>query len=455
MVLSMEVDFLFINPWIYDFAAYDFWLKPFGLLSLAGKLRHLGYSIFFLDLLDPFSPHLPKKPRRDKFGLGHFYKEEVPKPVFFEDVPRKFFRYGLPFPAFRRIISTIKFKAVFLTCLLTYWYPGLFTLLEFFSKNYPDVPIFVGGIYVSLCKSHLEEFIKNYLPWAKINIVLEGEELISQIQQSYKPSSEPFPLEYPAFYFYSKIPYVVIMTSKGCPFNCPYCASKKIYPYFYQRNPDEVAEEIRHWYEKYKVKDFAFYDDALLFNFEKHLGIILEKLLSLGIKARFHTPNAVHARFITREVAMLFRKAGFTTLRFGFERAENRFDSKLTLEEFKRAIIYLKEAGFTAKELGAYVLYGIPDEDFSEVKKTLEILYKIGVPPYLAEFSPIPGTPFFERAKQTSRYPIGEDPIFHNNTVFPAFKKPDWEKIEEIKKLARTIRKELKASCQQGIDQAV
>jgi hypothetical protein len=30
---------LLINPWIYDFAAYDFWIKPMGLMMLGAILR--------------------------------------------------------------------------------------------------------------------------------------------------------------------------------------------------------------------------------------------------------------------------------------------------------------------------------------------------------------------------------------------------------------------------------
>jgi len=29
---------LLINPPIYDFAAFDFWLKPLGMLTVAGKI---------------------------------------------------------------------------------------------------------------------------------------------------------------------------------------------------------------------------------------------------------------------------------------------------------------------------------------------------------------------------------------------------------------------------------
>ena len=34
----MKRRILLVNPPIYDFAAYDFWLKPYGLLRVAGLL---------------------------------------------------------------------------------------------------------------------------------------------------------------------------------------------------------------------------------------------------------------------------------------------------------------------------------------------------------------------------------------------------------------------------------
>ncbi len=437
----MEVDFLLINPWIYDFSAYDFWLKPYGLLLLGGKLRKLGYSIYYLDLLDPFHQELPKKPKRRDFGTGHFYKEVIPKPIYFKDVPRKFYRYGLPFFIFKKIISHLKFKAIFLTCTMTYWYPGLFVILDYMTQNYPEIPIYIGGIYVKLCFEHLKYEIEKLYKDFPIHIFKsDAEEFLETIRVKFLPSGVPYLNDYPLFDMQTFIPYVIIMTSYGCPFNCPYCASKKLYPQFKKKNPEEVFEEILFWHKNYGVIDFAFYDDALLFNFDSHLALILEKILSYGLNLRFHTPNAIHARFITKDVAKLLKKAGFKTIRIGLERVENRFDNKVSIEEFLQAVAYLKSAGFKEKELGAYLLYGIPGENFEEVKRSLLFLEKYKIPPHLAEFSPIPGTPFFEIAKQYSRYPLEEDPIFHNNTVFPALKKPNWEEIEKLKALARKIR---------------
>jgi hypothetical protein len=47
---------LFINPLIHDFAAYDLWVKPLGLLTIAAYLKKLGVSISLIDCLDRSHP---------------------------------------------------------------------------------------------------------------------------------------------------------------------------------------------------------------------------------------------------------------------------------------------------------------------------------------------------------------------------------------------------------------
>ncbi len=449
-----EIDFLLVNPWIYDFSAHDFWLRPYGLLKLAGLLRKEGYKIHLLDLLDPFHPELPKPLKRKAYGTGHFYKEAIPKPHFFRDIPRRYFRYGMPFKLFLKEISGLKFKAVFLSTTMTYWYPGLFVLIDFFARNFSDTPIFISGIYAKLCRAHLEDFISRY-SWAQIEVVSEPmEDFVKKLKRQFLPKGDPHPFDYPAFDLYREIPYVVMLTSLGCPFNCPYCASKKLYPHFIQKEPLKVVEEIEFWHKKYGVIDFAFYDDALLVNFEKHLGVILEEVLKRNLKVRFHTPNALHARFITIEVAKLLKISGFVTIRLGLERVEDRLDEKVTLSEFEEAVSNLKKAGFTPRELGAYLLYGLPEEDFEKVERALNYLYELRVSPYLSEFSPIPGTPLFDEAEKSSRYPLSEDPLFTNKSAFPALRNPDWKKIHQVKNLAKTIRKTLLESSAQAFQEA-
>jgi hypothetical protein len=86
-----------------------------------------------------------------------------------------------------------------------------------------------------------------------------------------------------------------------------------------------------------------------------------------GINVRFHTPNALHIREITRPLARLMRRAGFHTIRLGlettaFERRQS-MDRKVNEDEFLRTIGHLKAAGFSAGQVGAYLLAGLPGQD--------------------------------------------------------------------------------------------
>ena len=48
---------LLLNPWIHDFAAYDLWARPMGLLVLATRLRQLGWEPRLVDCLDRDHPN--------------------------------------------------------------------------------------------------------------------------------------------------------------------------------------------------------------------------------------------------------------------------------------------------------------------------------------------------------------------------------------------------------------
>src|SRR5436190_23826286 len=89
---GMKPRILLVNPPIYDFSAYDFWLKPCGLLRVAGFLRgQADFSLFdFLDRLDPRVPE--KNYRADPWGRGEFFSQVAVKPPIFADITRRFYR---------------------------------------------------------------------------------------------------------------------------------------------------------------------------------------------------------------------------------------------------------------------------------------------------------------------------------------------------------------------------
>jgi len=150
---------LLINPWIYDFTAYDFWLKPLGLLYMASIIeKHTDAKTAFIDCLDTDHPLLKKKQRTKKDGRGPFPKTEVRKPEALKRVPRRFSRYGIPIELFIHELDQVRrADLVLVTCTMTYWYPGARRVIEIIKERLGNVPVVLGGVYPTLLPEHAEK----------------------------------------------------------------------------------------------------------------------------------------------------------------------------------------------------------------------------------------------------------------------------------------------------------
>jgi len=436
---------LLVNPWIHDFAAYDFWAKPLGLLALASILRYHGFNITYLDCLDRFHPKASQADPYTRHGRGPYLKTKIPKPGGLEDIPRNFSRYGIKKKWFREdLLSIPKPDLVLVTSMMTYWYPGVQETIGVIKEIFPDVTIILGGIYASLCHEHAQNY-----SGAHHVVKGPGEKHILKLVGDYtgffvKAKCNPDDLDthpYPIFELQRKITYIPLLTSRGCPFACKYCASHFLNPKRMVRNPEFVVQEIKYWHEKYKVKDFAFYDDALLVDAEKHAVPMFEGIINAGFKVRFHTPNAVHIREISKQTARLMFQAGFKTVRLGLETAafnmRNELDVKVTAEEFEKAVNSLKEAGFKKELIGAYLLTGLPGQEMKSIEDSIKTVRQNQVTPILAHYSPIPHTALWSSAVSSSRYDLESDPVFTNNAIFPCQdERFSWQTISHLKKLA-------------------
>jgi hypothetical protein len=442
-------DLLLINPWVYDFAAYDLWAKPLGLLYLAALLRNNGWTIHYIDCLDVHHPALKtlsiKEPRRRPDHRGHFYREEVDKPGPLQGIPRRFYRFGLPPVVFREVLRPLSTpQAVLITSGMTYWYRGVQDVIHVVKEAFPKVPVILGGNYATLCTKHAEgtsgaDFVIK--GWGEIQ-VLELLEGVIGIAPSCLPDLNDLDtLPSPAFDLYPCLDYCCVLTSRGCPFQCTYCASPLLNPRFIKRSPAKVADEIARWVAEYGVEDIALYDDALLTD-QQFAVALLQGIGARGIKARFHAPNGLHCQGITEEVAYLMHQVGFATVRLSLETTsparQRATGGKVSTEEFQSAVQNLQRAGYAPGEIGAYILSGLPGQERDEVEETIRFVQACGARPYLAEYSPLPDTPLWEEAVKISPFDLAEEPLFHNNTILPCrWEGLDWDDLQALKAMVR------------------
>lgn len=435
---------LCVNPWIHDFAAYDFWSKPLGLLKIASILRAHNFPVSYIDCLDRFHPRSNPADPAARYGRGPYLKTRIPKPSGLDDIPRNYSRYGIQKQWFEKDLRGISPPdIIFVTSLMTYWYPGVRETIEVIKTVYPDIPVVLGGIYATLCPMHAETHIGADRIHTGIGIQ-SIRDIISEccgftFDYRFDPDDiDAIPL--PAFDLQRKISYVAIQTAVGCPFGCAYCASRILNPGYRRRSPTEVVDEIRYWHTTYGVEDFILYDDAFLIDPESHAVPILETIIDHRLDIRFHTPNALHIRGITEKTAKLLHRSGFKTIRLGLETTafENRdeLDGKVNASEFERAALWLKKAGFRRNNLGAYLLAGLPGQSINDVAYSIGIVKKHDMTPVIAYYSPIPGTSMWDQATSVSRYDLNADPIFTNNAIFPCWPAFSWETLTRFKNLA-------------------
>lgn len=419
-------DVLLINPWIYDFTAYDFWAKPLGLLQVSAFLKdHTKCRVSFIDCLDRSFPRLPQSPCLKPDGRGPYHKEEVPKPEVLRGVPRKYSRYGIPVQLFVDELGRVfPPDLVMVTCTMTYWYPGVQAVVDLVRKRFGAVPIVLGGIYASLLPDHARresgaDFVCTGRAEKNLPPVLRGifgEKAVFSGSGEY---ASPRP-DYSLLRDRSSLP---VVTSRGCPYACSFCATPLLHPRFFQDSPGSVVDLIGTLARKYKTHHIAFYDDALLVNKKKHIVPILEGILQKGLRLSFHTPNGLHVGEIDFELAALLKKANFVSLYL----SQESFDKNLIEEscpkvgekDLENALIHLEKAGYSRKEVNVYLIVGLCDQEAAAVREAVLRVKQLGARPRLAYFSPIPETPEWRKAADRGHLEDGVDPLLHNKLTFP------------------------------------
>ncbi|ADE56469.1 MULTISPECIES: B12-binding domain-containing radical SAM protein [Aminobacterium] len=406
-----------INPPVFDFAYFDFWAKPLGLLYILETLREQKNSVYLIDCIYE-GRETPKT-----FGRYKPLRRKVEKPACYSHIPRKYYHFGMEEEDFlERLKKTPTPDVILLTSGMTYWYPGIQWCLDRVKRIFPHTPVLLGGFYAQLCPEHARTIGANGVQTAPL--CLES--------------------PYPALDLYNQPEYGVIMTSWGCPLHCQYCASKLLWPCFRQREVEEIIHEISFQERIPTVRDMAFYDDALLINKEFHFYPLCGRLRKSFSHLRFHTPNGLHVREIDEKCARVLFDTGFKTIRLSLESTDpiiqKASSEKVSEHQYVKAVTHLLRAGYSQEDIETYILIGLPGQRFESVKNAIEFVHSLGAVAKTAEYSPIPGTMMFEASAQ--KHPqLTTEPLLQNNTAYCGYisKEISPEELQILKNMAHHI----------------
>jgi len=322
----------------------------------------------------------------------------------------------------KRVISDFNPDLVGITVWTTFAASSL-TLASLCKEYNPDLPVVMGGPHISIKYDEVMKICPN------VDFLVRGEgektlcKLVKAIENngkslrnvdgiSYRYNGEiihnppgrfidnldilPFPARDLLLNkaSYNSEDMGLLMTSRGCPYNCSYCATSIWERKTRYRSIDNVIAEIKQVIDKYGTRQFTFKDDCFTVN-RKRVMELCDRLIKEKIKISWDCNTRVN--LVDEELLKKMKKAGCNSIKIGIETGSERIlkliNKKITLDDCRRAAKLFKEVGI---HWTGYFMMGLPSETKEDIYQTLQFMKELD--PDYASFSvyePFPGTELF------------------------------------------------------------
>lgn len=188
-----------------------------------------------------------------------------------------------------------------------------------------------------------------------------------------------------------------VMSSRGCPFKCTFCASHKVHGRSMRYNSlERVREDFIRLRDQYGANPLVFQDDHFMGDKKRALAII-NMVAELGIPVVFQNGLAIYA--LDREMLEALARAGVTQLNLSLESGNERVLKHVMRKPLKLSIV--PRVIHDCQDLGIYtsvnILVGSPGETKEDIETGRAYLRDLGANWYLVHCScPLVGSEMFE-----------------------------------------------------------
>jgi anaerobic magnesium-protoporphyrin IX monomethyl ester cyclase len=189
-----------------------------------------------------------------------------------------------------------------------------------------------------------------------------------------------------------------MVTTRGCPYHCNWCAKPIWGQRYHSRSPQNVAAEMKWLKENFAADHIWFADDifGLKPNWvEQFAELLIENDAVIPFKC------LKRADLVTEKTALALTKAGCKSVWLGAESGAQKIldamDKGDKVEDIYRAAALLHKNKI---EVGFFLQFGYPGETWEDVQLTLKMVRECKPDDVGISVSyPLPGTKFFERVK--------------------------------------------------------
>lgn len=225
--------------------------------------------------------------------------------------------------------------------------------------------------------------------------------------------------------YYRRFPVAPIVTSRGCPHQCTFCASacvsgRKIR----RRSVEGVIEEIGVLHRRHGVREIHIEDDNFTGDKEYVLAFC-DRMRSAFPDVSWTCPNGVRVDTLDREMLDAMKSSGMYFLSVGIESGSNRIlrlmKKSLTVERMEDKIRLIHEAGIG---ISGFFMLGFPGETREEMEETIRFAARLPLDrASFANFQPFPGCEEFDRLRRSGEFTVDWDlfaPTLQSTTYAPS-----------------------------------
>lgn len=192
-----------------------------------------------------------------------------------------------------------------------------------------------------------------------------------------------------------------LVTSRGCPFKCNFCAEPSFHGASMRyASVDLIIDHVGKLVREYGLNVLTIYDDQLLLNRDRAKDLF-RKLAQFNI--RVEMPNGVTMSYIDEEMAQLMRGAGVDTIFLAIESGSKRvlkeiIQKPIAFSRIKPTVELLQKNGiFTC----AFFVLGLPGETPEEREETRALILETGFDwAFFNYATPLRGSQLFEQCKR-------------------------------------------------------
>ena len=226
-----------------------------------------------------------------------------------------------------------------------------------------------------------------------------------------------------------------MLTSRGCPYQCVFCASK-----FWQRkmrlhSAEYIVGEIKELIEKYKVDHIIIWDDLFIVN-KKRIEEIHSLIKSEGLQGKVEFIANGRVNTLDEDVCRFLQEMGVKTVSFGFESGSPKIlkymkQNSTNTEQNKNAVELCYKYGINSN---GFFIIGAPMETEEDLQMTMDFVKNKKINSFsVFQLVPFPSTVIWEYAK--SKGIVSEDTTDFSfaQLARPEFK-PDMVMTEHIDK---------------------